>query len=56
MRIKLPFSYFPVFIGTDSPTRAFEQKSGQSGDANQTCCKRRLTMLNHENMVYITGG
>ena len=36
MEIKLPFSYFSVFIDSDSPNQTLEKKSGQLGDSNQT--------------------
>ena len=36
MGIKLPFSYFSVFIDSDSPNQTLEKKSGQLGDSNQT--------------------
>ena len=36
MGINLPLSFFSVFIGADHPTLTLAEKSGRSGDANQT--------------------
>ena len=45
MEINLLFSFSSVFINADHPTLTLEQKSGRSGDANQTYLRASLYVL-----------